>query len=161
MDKNFKVKVDNSFEFELKDSDANTLDLLKLTKSKYHLINNNKSFEIELEKSNFNRKKYVVKVNGNSYDIKISNQLDLLISDMGFSIGSVKKANDIKAPMPGLILSVNVVQGQEVLEGETLLILEAMKMENAISAPKNGIIKVISVKSGETVEKGVLMIEMA
>lgn len=161
MDKNFKVKVDNSFEFELKDFDANTLDLLKLTKSKYHLINNNKSFEIELEKSNFNRKKYVVKVNGNSYDIKISNQLDLLISDMGFSIGSVKKANDIKAPMPGLILSVNVVQGQEVLEGETLLILEAMKMENAISAPKNGIIKVISVKSGETVEKGVLMIEMA
>lgn len=161
MDKNFKVKVDNSFEFELKDFDANTLDLLKLTKSKYHLINNNKSFEIELEKSNFNRKKYVVKVNGNSYDIKIYNQLDLLISDMGFSIGSVKKANDIKAPMPGLILSVNVVQGQEVLEGETLLILEAMKMENAISAPKNGIIKVISVKSGETVEKGVLMIEMA
>ena len=161
MDKNFKVKVDQSFEFEFKDSDAITLDLLKLTKSKFHLINNNKSFEIKLEKSDFNRKKYVVKVNGNSYDIKISNQLDMLIADMGFSIGSVKKANDIKAPMPGLILSVNVEEGQNVLEGETLLILEAMKMENAISAPKDGIIKAIAVKSGGTVEKGALMIEMA
>jgi len=161
MDKNFKVKVDESFEFVLKDSDANTLDLLKLTKSRFHLINSDTSFEIELEKSNFNQKKYVIKVNGSSYDIKISNQLDILISDMGFSMGSVKKVNDIKAPMPGLILSVNVKEGQEVLEGETLLILEAMKMENAISAPKDGIIKALSVKKGETVEKGALMIEMA
>ena len=63
--------------------------------------------------------------------------------------------------MPGLILSVNVEEGQNVLEGETLLILEAMKMENAISAPKDGIIKAIAVKSGGTVEKGALMIEMA
>jgi len=161
MEKNFKVKVDQSFEFELEDSEAKSLDLLKLTNSKFHLIKNNKSFEIELEKSDFNRKKYVVKVNGNSYDIKISNQLDLLIADMGFSIGSMKKANNIKAPMPGLILGVNVVEGQEVLEGETLVILEAMKMENAISAPKDGIIKTITVKSGGTVEKGALMIEMA
>ena len=161
MDKNFKVKVDESFEFNLKDSDVNTLDLLKLTKSKFHLINNNQSFEIELEKSNFNNKEYVVKVNANSYNVNISDQLDQLITEMGFSNGSVKKSNDVKAPMPGLILSVNVVEGQEVIEGETLLILEAMKMENAISAPKNGIIKVIAVKSGETVEKGALMIEMA
>jgi len=161
MDKNFKVKVDESFEFNLKDSDVNTLDLLKLTKSKFHLINNNQSFEIELEKSNFNNKEYVVKVNANSYNVNISDQLDQLITEMGFSNGSVKKSNDVKAPMPGLILSVNVVEGQEVIEGETLLILEAMKMENDISAPKNGIIKVIAVKSGETVEKGALMIEMA
>ena len=161
MDKNFKVKVNESFEFELKDSDPNTLDLLKLTKSKFHLINNNKSYEIELEKSNFYNKEYVIKVNGNSHNVKISNQLDQLITEMGFSIGTVKKANDFKAPMPGLILNLNVVEGQEVLEGETLLILEAMKMENAICAPKNGIVKIIAVKSGETVEKGALMIEMA
>ncbi len=79
---------------------------------------------------------------------------------MGFSIGSAKKANDIKAPMPGLILNVNVEEGQEVEEGETLLILEAMKMENAIGAPKNGTVKSINVKSNGTVEKGELMIEM-
>ena len=79
---------------------------------------------------------------------------------MGFTIGSSIKANSIKAPMPGIILSVNVEENQEVKEGETLLILEAMKMENAIIAPKDGVIKSIFIKSGKTVDKGELMIEM-
>jgi biotin carboxyl carrier protein len=161
MDKNFKVKVDESFEFDLKSSDAEKLDLLKLEKTKFHVINNHKSFNIQLEKSDFYNKEYAIKVNSKNYAVKISNELDLLIKEMGFSVGNAKKANDIKAPMPGLILSVNVKEGQEVVEGETLLILEAMKMENAIGAPKDGIIKSVFVKSGGTVEKGELMIEMA
>ena len=40
---------------------------------------------------------------------------------MGFSVGNAKKANDIKAPMPGLILSVNVKEGQEVLKGSYII----------------------------------------
>ncbi len=161
MDKNFKVRVDNSFEFDLKNSDADQLDLLKLTQSQFHVINNNESFDIKLKKSDFYNKEYVIKVNANSYTVNISNQLDQLITEMGFSLGTAKKANDIKAPMPGLILSINVKEGQQVNEGDTLLILEAMKMENTISAPKDGIIKCIAVKSGATVEKGELIIEMA
>lgn len=161
MDKIFKVKVDKSFEFDFKGIDADQLDLLKLTSSKFHVIHNNKSFDIKLEKSNFYHKEYHIKVNANTYNVNISNQLDQLITKMGFSIGTAKKANDIKAPMPGLILSINIKEGQEVTEGETLLILEAMKMENSISAPKDGVIKMISVKKGDTVEKGELLIEMA
>jgi len=161
MDKNFKVKVDKSFEYEFKKSDTDKLDILKISKFKSHIIHNNKSFDIKLKKSDFNNKSYVIKVNANSYNVKISNQLDQLVKEMGFTIGSAKKANDIKAPMPGLILSINVKEGQEVAEGDTLLILEAMKMENAIGAPKDGIIKTVTVKNGETVEKGELMIEMA
>ena len=161
MDKNFKVKVDESFEFDLKDSDTEKLDLLKLEKHKFHVISNHKSFNIQLEDSNFHKKQYAIKVNSKSYNVKISDELDLLIKKMGFSMGNAKKVNDIKAPMPGLILSVNVEEGQEVLEGDTLLILEAMKMENAISAPKDGIIKTVIVKNGGTVEKGELMIVMA
>jgi biotin carboxyl carrier protein len=80
---------------------------------------------------------------------------------MGFSKSINKKENTIKAPMPGLILSVNVKLNQTVTEGETMLILEAMKMENAICAPKNGLIKSIHIKTGGTVEKGELLIEMA
>ena len=161
MGKKFKVKVDESFEFDFKNSDANQLDLIKVSKSNFHVIKNNKSFGIAITKSNFYRKEYVVKVKTNTYNVKISNQLDQLITEMGFSIGSVKKANDIKAPMPGLILSVHVKEGQKVNEGDTLLILEAMKMENTISAPKDGIIKKITTKNGGAVEKGELMIEMA
>ena len=162
MDKKFKVRVDESFEYDLKNSDADRLDLVKLSKSKFHVIFNNKTFNIELKDSDFYHKEYVVKINGKkSQSVKISNQLDVQIKKMGFSSGLNKKANNIKAPMPGLVLSINVKEGQEVKEGDTLLILEAMKMENAISAPKDGIIKTVTAKNGGTVEKGELMIEMA
>ena len=68
--------------------------------------------------------------------------------------------NDIKAPMPGLILEVNVKEGDEVKEGDYLLVLEAMKMENALTAPRDAVIKSISVEKGQTVEKNQLLIEM-
>lgn len=161
MNKLFKVKVNDTFEFDLKSSDITTLDALQLSKSNYHIINNNKSYNASLEESNFDKRNYVININSNKYNAQILNPLDLLIKEMGFSVGIVKKANDIKAPMPGLVLSVNVIEGQEVKEGETLLILEAMKMENAIGAPKDGIIKSVFVKNGGTVDKGQLMIELA
>lgn len=156
-----KVKVNDSHEFEFKSSDIEKLDLLKRSETKFHIINNNKSFTVDLEKSDFHSREYVVIVNENNYRVKISNETDRLIKEMGFTIGASIIANSIKAPMPGIILSINVKENQEVKEGETLLILEAMKMENAISAPKDGIIKSIIAKSGETVDKGELLIEMA
>lgn len=161
MDKDFKVKINESFEFDLKDSDTKKLDFLKLSDTTFHVLSKNKSFNVKLKKSNATKKEFVIKINSNSYSVKILNQLDLLIKEMGFSIHISKKDNNIKAPMPGLILSVNVKEEQEVVEGETLMILEAMKMENSITAPKDGIIKSVNVKSGGAVEKGELMIEMA
>ena len=155
-----KVKVNESHEFEFDSSDLEKLDLLKRSASKFHVIEKNKSFAVKLEKSDFKNREYVVSVNSNSYTINISNGIDQLIKEMGFTIGSSIKANSIKAPMPGIILSVNVEENQEVKEGETLLILEAMKMENAIGAPKDGVIKSIFIKSGETVDKSELLIEM-
>jgi len=156
-----KVTINDSHEFEFKSSDIEKLDLLKRSASKFHVISKHKSFAIKLEKSDFNNREYVISVNANNYMVKIANEIDQLIKEMGFTIGSSVKANSIKAPMPGIILSINVEENQEVKEGETLLILEAMKMENAISAPKSGFIKSIYAKSGETVEKGALLIEMA
>ena len=96
MDQNFKVNVDESFMYDLKNSDIEELDVIKLSSSKFHLINNNKSFKINIEKSDFNNKKYVIKLNENSYTVKISNELDSLIKEMGFSAGSGKKLNEIK-----------------------------------------------------------------
>ena len=156
-----KVTVNESREYEFKNSDLEKLNLLKRSQSKSHVIKKNKSFDVELEKADFNKREYVINVNSNSYTVKISNDIDQLIKEMGFTVGSSIKANSIKAPMPGIILSVNVEENQAVKEGETLLILEAMKMENAITAPKDGIIKSIYAKSGETAEKGELLIEMA
>ncbi len=60
----------------------------------------------------------------------------------------------IKAPMPGLVRDVAVTVGTDVVEGQRLVVLEAMKMENDIQAPRAGRVKTIHVKAGETVDSG-------
>jgi biotin carboxyl carrier protein len=60
-------------------------------------------------------------------------------------------AKEITAPMPGKVIDILVQEGDEVLEYQDVLILEAMKMENAIPAPEAGRIKQIIVKKDDTV----------
>jgi biotin carboxyl carrier protein len=59
----------------------------------------------------------------------------------------------LKAPMPGLIVTIPVAEGQEVKKGQVLLILESMKMQNELKSPRAGTIGRIRVKSGESVEQ--------
>ena len=59
----------------------------------------------------------------------------------------------LTAPMPGLIMSIEVQVGDTVQEGDTVLVLEAMKMENAIPAPVSGTVKAVYFKSGDSVTK--------
>jgi len=156
---NFKVSVNSNLDLEISSEDVTKLDAIKISENSYHLLHNNKSYHSEIISSNFNSKSYEVKINNNSYHISILNDLDMLIKDMGFSIGTAKHIDLIKAPMPGLILEINVTKGQTVKENDALLILEAMKMENVLISPREGIIKSIAVKKGDPVDKGALLIE--
>tara|TARA_R110000868_G_scaffold126621_4_gene333801 strand:+ start:5648 stop:6133 length:486 start_codon:yes stop_codon:yes gene_type:complete len=159
MSKIFKTKVNNSFDFEIKHEDLASFDASETSNNKFHILEQNKSFKAEIIKSDFNAKSYQIKVNNNSYNVSIFNDLDILIKEMGFTIGSTKQVNSIKAPMPGLILEININVGQEVKEDDSLLILEAMKMENIITSPRDGVIKSISANKGDAVDKNQLLIE--
>ncbi len=66
----------------------------------------------------------------------------------------------IKAPMPGLIVSIPVHEGQEVTKGQTLVILKSMKMQNELKTPRDGIVQRISVQAGQTVEQNKLLITL-
>jgi pyruvate carboxylase subunit B len=66
---------------------------------------------------------------------------------------------EVKAPMPGLVLRIQVEPGQQVPAGAGLLVLEAMKMENEIKARMPGVVKAIRVRAGEAVEKGQVLLE--
>ena len=61
-------------------------------------------------------------------------------------------ASELAAPMPGLVRSVNVAEGEAVRKGQTLLVLEAMKMEIRIQAPFDGVVKSLTARVGQTVE---------
>ena len=63
--------------------------------------------------------------------------------------------------MPGNVLKINVSQGQQVKEGDVLLILEAMKMENEVVSPKAGTIAQIVVDKGAVVETGAALVVIA
>jgi biotin carboxyl carrier protein len=59
----------------------------------------------------------------------------------------------LKAPMPGLVVTISVEEGQEVKKGQVLLILESMKMQNELKSPRDGVVNRIKVKAGESVEQ--------
>ncbi len=66
--------------------------------------------------------------------------------------------SELKSPLPGVILNVNVKEGDSVKKGQCLLILEAMKMENEIEAPMDGVVRQISVNKGESVLEGACLL---
>lgn len=159
MSDHLKAKVGDNFHFDINSEDISELDIVEISDSKYHLLHHNTSFNAKVTASNFNKKQYQISINNNVYNVTISDKLDMLINEMGFTSGSKKVITSITAPMPGLIIEISVKEGQEVKENDSLLILEAMKMENSITSPIDGVIKAIHSKKGDAVEKNQLIIE--
>lgn len=155
----YKVNVNDTFHFDVEKESVSLLDSVSVEKNKFHILHDNIPYKAEILTADFHQKSYTVKVNNNTYNVAISNSLDLLIKEMGFEVGLAKQVNFIKAPMPGLILEISVVVGQEVKQNDNLIILGAMKMENSFLSPRDGIIKSLSVNIGDAVDKGQLLIE--
>lgn len=99
-----------------------------------------------------------VKVNGSIYKVAVEDQFDQLLKQLGMDNLAAAKVQQIKAPMPGLVLSILVAEGAEIKKGDSLLVLEAMKMENMIKSPTDGIIKKITINQGNKVEKNEVLI---
>jgi propionyl-CoA carboxylase alpha chain len=64
-------------------------------------------------------------------------------------------------PMPGLVVSINVTEGQEVKAGETLAVVEAMKMENVLRAERDGVISAVRAEAGDSLVVDQPIIEFA
>lgn len=135
-------------------------DILEYRKGKFHLLHKGRSYEAELIEANFEEKSFSIKVNHTVYQLNVRDKYDDLLREMGIDITAGKKVNDIKAPMPGLVLNVAVAEGQAIKKGDPILVLEAMKMENVIKAPADGAIRKISVNKGDKVEKNQVMVSL-
>ena len=155
----FQLKVNGQWSFQMGPDTLETYDQARLTLDTFHVIHDSHSFDVRVLEADFNSKTYKVSVNGKPYVVAISNPLDQLIEKMGFELGSSKNVSHIEAPMPGLILDIQVAAGDKVKEGDALLVLEAMKMENVILSPREGTIAKIAVEKGAAVEKKSLLVE--
>ena len=156
----FKIFV-NECTFDITPEYAQSLDISTASNNTlFHILDNNKSYHIEHISHDVSAKNILLRINGNTYTVKVSDKYDRLIDKLGMKVVGSQRAGDIKAPMPGLVLDILVKVGQTVTKGDKVLILEAMKMENIIKANGDGIIKAIHTEKGKPVDKGTLLIEV-
>lgn len=156
------VTIINNEQYEIEiDKDGSILingeprevDFLNLGGDLYSIITQNQSLEVVIDDD---ENKVTVLMGGRLYETQVLDERALLMAQRrgGLSSGS----GEIYSPMPGLIVKVTVEDGQEVIQGQTVVILESMKMQNELKAPVTGIVTNIQVNAGQTVDKNALLL---
>ncbi|MBK6833788.1 MAG: biotin/lipoyl-binding protein [Bacteroidetes bacterium] len=118
-----------------------SIDQIQISETNYHIIKDNKTYDVDVIKFNKEDKTALIKVDGTKYELKIADKFDELLRIWGMDNLAAKKKVNIKAPMPGLVLNILVEDGTVVLKGDALIVLEAMKMENILKSPTDGTVK--------------------
>lgn len=127
----------------------------------YQVVYKQKTYTLILESGDAETGLYKIQLNGKPLEIGTFDRIQLLLKSMGMDTAMGKRINEIKAPMPGLVLRIPVNEGDSVSKGDGLLVLEAMKMENSIKAPGDVVVSKIHVKPGQAVEKNQLLVSFA
>lgn len=155
---------DREFQVELAEN-KNTIDgkpynpdIAEIAKGRFHVLVGQQSFSAEIVEQNREEKTVTVKINQNVYHVRLKDKYDDLLHQLGLDESNAKKGEDVKAPMPGLVIQILVEPGQKVTKGDAILVLEAMKMENILKAASDGEVKKIVVKKGDKVEKNQVMV---
>lgn len=121
----------------------------------FSLIIDNQSYEAIVEERDGT---YHVLITGNLYEVNVTDERTQRLANASGALGVSSGELSIRSPMPGLIVAVSVEKGQEVKEGQTLVILESMKMQNELKTPRGGIVSHIHVKAGDNVEHNKLLV---
>ncbi|MBR5906451.1 MAG: biotin/lipoyl-binding protein [Bacteroidales bacterium] len=121
-----------------------------------------------------------VSVNGVAYDVELENEVPAAVSASGSVAPASAPAQPsapvaaaapvsvnggagtvVKSPLPGVIISIDVKEGQAVKKGQKVAVLEAMKMENEIQADADGTVTAILVSKGDSVLEGAEILKIA
>lgn len=151
---NNAIQVDQQeLDWIINDKVLKDLSIDKNGKRELNINHQGKEYVVRVHEFIQEEKKLILFINGKRQSFQVKEPIDLFLAKVGIDTFAKKKAKNIKAPMPGLILKVLVKAGEEVSAGDPLLILEAMKMENVFKAPDTVKIKSILIKEGQAVDK--------
>jgi len=156
----FYRAVVNGVTFSFDKTELDAIDLIRRSPADFHLIKDHRAINAKLVETDITGKKLKIEIEGEIFDIVIKDELDRLLEKMELGSASKKRIKEIRAPMPGLVLEITITDGQEVNEGDKLLILQAMKMENSIVIHSQARIRKVLVNAGQAVEKGQVLVEL-
>jgi biotin carboxyl carrier protein len=140
------------------DGKAYEVDARKMPSQIVHILMNNHSYDVDLEriakKSDTLDGRVHVRVRGRVMRFEILDERRIKMKEaqgFRFDIGGIV---NIDSPMPGKVIKILKKEGDEVKEGDGVIVVEAMKMENELRTPKAGKVREIKVKEGDAVEAG-------
>ena len=155
--KSYELELDNSTEPISVHVNGRLIkaDLVLISKEDfYSLLVDNRSYQLFIKKDS---QGYDVAIGGQRFFVELQDEKTRQPRNLLKADEKPKGQIEIKAPMPGLIVKIEVEEGQKINKGDGLVIIEAMKMENEVRANVGGIIKQIFKKEEETVEKDMVL----
>ena len=129
-------------------------DIHALPGQRFHILYKGRSYTAELTGGGGLQNRMTIRLRGREYTVTVKDESQILMESLGFRPQPRATTQSVTAPMPGLIVEVLVGEGQEIREGDPVVLLQAMKMENLIRSPADGIVRAVPVKKGQNVEKG-------
>jgi pyruvate carboxylase subunit B len=135
---------------ELEDVDGSPVRVIRLGTRVYRVV---------VEKKQ-GKGKYRLWIDGYRFDAEALDERTRAIRELSAANAPPTGPAPIMAPMPGLIIRINVNPGDHIQAGQGVVVMEAMKMENELRATTAGVVKSIAVAPGTAVEKGALLIDL-
>jgi len=118
-----------------------------------------RTYEVQVLQTHWGDKRLTLAVNNQLLEIHAEDSYDLLLKELGMTQATAGVLNELKAPMPGLVLRLDVQEGDTVEEGQSLLVLEAMKMENVLKCSARARVKKVVCREGVAVSKNDVLLE--
>ncbi|MFW5709207.1 MAG: biotin/lipoyl-containing protein [Chloroflexota bacterium] len=148
----YEVEIDKEGRILL-NGEPREVDFLALGPSLYSVITDNLSLQAVIEEE---RGEVSVLMGGRLYEMQVLDERALMMAQRRGGLGG--GSGEITAPMPGLVVAVPVETGQEVIQGQTVVILESMKMQNELKSPVDGVVDMINVSAGQSVDKNAVLV---
>jgi biotin carboxyl carrier protein len=126
--------------------------------SVYSLLVNGRSYEALVQPA---EEGLEVLLHGQLYQVSIEDERQRRLRQSTGSSATHRGEFHYKAPMPGLIITVRVREGQEVKKGERMIVLESMKMQNELSSPSDGTVRNIRIKPGDNVDQNQVLLTIS
>ncbi len=145
----FEIEINQDGRITI-DGEERIVDFKMISESLFSTLIDNHSFEALVEER---EGRYSVLMFGDLYDVEVADERQQRLLRSSASFEAAQGEITIRSPMPGLIVAVPVVDGQEIKQGDALCVLESMKMENEIKAPRSGVVSRIHVAQGDRVEQ--------